>query len=125
MLNNVFTLPEIAFIGGSTEKLSFNLIKPNKQPYVDVDGVKFSVISYSNRDYSNPVFVLENENDGVIVDIDDEQTYSRVIITIGRDLTKTLSGKYIYQLEIMDATGKSEIPGQGIITITRNINPST
>ena len=36
--------------------------------------------------------------------------------------TKDLRGKYIYQITIKDVADLAEIPGQGLLHITNNIN---
>lgn len=125
MINPVYNLPEIQFVGGSTEEFSFNLFDKNREPYIDImrGTVSFSVISYSNRDYGSPLFVLSNADSCVNIDVDEvDGTYSKVHITLNGDLTRTLSGKFIYQLELTDMNGNLDIPGQGIMTIIRNVN---
>lgn len=52
-----------------------------------------------------------------------EGTYDNVLtVTLSPTETVDLSGKYIYQIIIRDIDGDVEIPKQGILYITNNIN---
>ena len=45
-------------------------------------------------------------------------------VTLAPTETVDLSGKYIYEIQIKDIDGDVEIPKQGILYITNNINKS-
>ena len=45
-----------------------------------------------------------------------------VDVTIPSNITADLYGKYVYQITIVDVSGRVEIPNQGIMNITKNIN---
>lgn len=54
MVSSIYTLPQISFVGGETQKLTFSLFKrmgtKSEMPY-DATGatVDFSLINYSNK----------------------------------------------------------------------------
>lgn len=53
----------------------------------------------------------------------DEGTINNVLtVTLEPSETVGLNGKYIYQIQIRDIDGDVEIPKQGILYITNNIN---
>ena len=118
MVNSIYTLPELSFIGGESQTLLFNLLTLSGTDF-DASGcnVGFAVIHYANKNglpiLTKEVEIVEGKN-GVMniaqVDIEPEDT-------IG------LYGRYVYQITVVDYYGVTEIPGQGIINITRNIHP--
>lgn len=118
MQTNIYTLPEINFVGGETQKLRFYLKDKNGEPF-DVDGasVDFSICNYSNK-VGAPLLHYTP----TLIE-DDEGVVSIVSVTIPMADTANLAGRFIYQLTIK-ADGESEIPNQGIMNITRNINGS-
>lgn len=50
--------------------------------------------------------------------------YSQATVHLEPQETLDLSGKYIYQISIRNDEGDVEIPKQGILLITNNINKS-
>lgn len=57
--------------------------------------------------------------------INDEGTSDNVLmVTLEPAETVDLCGKYIYQVIIKDMNGDTEIPKQGVLYITNNINKS-
>lgn len=119
MQTEIYTLPELTFVGGKTQELRFNLKDNRGEPY-NASGatVDFSVCNYSNK-VGKPLFsitpVLFADKNG-IADIMD--------VSIPSNITADLYGKYIYQITIVDISGRVEIPNQGIMNITKNINKS-
>lgn len=115
----IYTLPEISFVGGETQELRFNLKNKNGTAF-DAAGSSsnFSICNYSNKvgtpllSYTPTLFA------------DEQGVSSILVVEIPKADTATLSGKYIYQITIIDLNGDSEIPDQGIMNITRNINQS-
>lgn len=142
MYNSIYNLPEIKFVGGETQNLIFHFEKntgyctppyPPCFPYERQHNIKaepfntrgynvwFSVISYANKSGS-PIITIQAHN----YDSDDYEPYSAVQVIIPSDNTKNLFGKYVYQISVIDEDNKSivEIPGQGILDIRKNIDPS-
>lgn len=114
----IYTLPELTFVGGDTQELNFRLKLPDGSPYTDTDHctANFAICNYSNKTGTplvslTPTFI---PNDNNIVHI--------LHVVLPSETTLSLYGKYIYQITIMDSVGNSEIPNQGIMNITRNIN---
>ncbi len=117
MQTNIYTLPEINFVGGETQELRFHLVNENGEAF-DADGasVDFSICNYSNK-VGEPILsytpTLLGDEHGVV---------SIVLVEIPKGDTARLAGKFIYQITVIDLTGDSEIPNQGIMNITRNIH---
>lgn len=126
MLTQVYNLPEITFVGGATQNLTFNMKTPNGAPYTTVNGCEliFSIVNYSNRDYGSPIILYKSDDEipKIVAAVDSNLDYSKIIVKLDAEATATLSGKYIYQIELIDASGHREIPGQGIMNIIRNIS---
>lgn len=53
---------------------------------------------------------------------DDNGVESIIAVTLLPTETVGLYGKYIYQITIQDMSGETEIPSQGILGITNNID---
>jgi len=117
MQTNIYTLPEISFVGGETQEYRFHLVNEGGDAF-DADGatVDFSICNYSNK-IGDPILsytpTLLADSHGVV---------SIVRVKIPKADTAKLAGKFIYQITIIDLTGDSEIPNQGIMNITRNIH---
>lgn len=117
MQSKIYTLPEITFVGGKTQELNFNLKERDGSWYnANYCTVNFSACNYSNK-VGEPLFSIKP----VLLSNDDNIKHILKII-IPAEKSIKLYGKYIYQITIMDDTGKIEIPNQGIMNITRNIN---
>ena len=50
------------------------------------------------------------------------ESNNQLLVHLDTNETVELSGKYIYQVTIKDAEGNVEIPKQGILLITKNID---
>ena len=116
-----YTLPTIDFVGGETQDLAFNVFfYKNKQPF-SLTGCtcNFSVVSFRNKD---GVPILSKQMEAIF---NDDGTANNVLtVTLEPTDTVELKGKYIYQIIIRDINGDAEIPKQGILYITNNINKS-
>ena len=55
---------------------------------------------------------------------DDDEIESILAVTLLPKETVDLYGKYIYQITIQDMSGETDIPSQGILGITNNIDKS-
>ena len=124
MLNKNFNLPEIEFIGGSTQIFSFTAYDEQRDLYQRLSecNVRFSVINYSNRNYGSPTIMIStyDTDNKVRIAQNDNGVYCNVEVELNPEDTFDLSGKYIYQIEIINPEGFVEIPGQGILMIRRN-----
>lgn len=117
MQTTVYTLPEISFVGGETQQLNFHLKNYNGESF-NASGsiVDFAICNYSNKTGS-PILsytpTLLADESGVA---------SVIVLTIPKEDTALLSGKFIYQITIVDVDGVAEIPNQGIMNIAKNIH---
>ena len=117
MRTNIYTLPEISFVGGGTQEFIFNLKNKDGESF-DAEG---ATVDFSICDYSNKVGVpLLSYTPDIMSDSRGVASILHVIIP--KADTARLFGKYIYQITIIDLNGESEIPNQGIMNIYKNIH---
>lgn len=117
MQAKVYNLPEITFIGGETHDLRFHLYTDTGKVFGAFGAnATFSVVYSVNRT-GTPV--LSKKMDVIA---DDNGEYSVLTVTLLPTETVGLYGKYIYQITIQDVSGEIEIPSQGILGITNNID---
>lgn len=77
----------------------------------------FAIVSFTNK-MGKPILTKSMEDI-----FNDEGTINNVLtVTLEPRETVDLYGKYIYQIQIKDVSGNVEIPKQGILYITNNIN---
>ena len=119
-----YTLPAIDFVGGSNQDLAFHVFFfTTKNPY-DLANctANFAIVSFRNK---NGETILSKEM-AVAAGQEDYQgdTYSNILkVSLTSAETVNLSGKYIYQISIREkTTGKTEVPNQGVLYVTNNIN---
>lgn len=114
-----YTLPTIDFVGGETQDLLFHAyFYQNKKPFGLMGSTSnFSIVDFMNKKgttiLSKPMDVLENA---------DGSSFNILYVKLEPLETYELSGKYIYQITIKDVNGNVEIPKQGLMYITNNIN---
>jgi len=118
---NPYSLPIIDFVGGSTQELVFHTyFSRDKKPF-DLSSctASFSVINFINKNGSPLISkMMEIRNSE-----DDGKTVANVLcVVLQPEDTVDLVGKFIYQISIKDSSGEIEIPDQGIIRISNNIN---
>lgn len=117
---NPYTLPEISFIGGSTEEFVFHVYDENKKVF-DLTSctANLAIINYVNKGgeplISKDMSVVADEGG------DGEPVYNVLKVTLLPSETVDLCGKYIYQITIKDVEDNTE-PKQGIMYIGNNIN---
>lgn len=114
-----YTLPTIDFVGGETQDLRFNVyFHSNHRPF-SLTGCEcnFSIVSFTNKSGA-PILSKQMSS----VDNSSGEFDNVLTITLRPSETLALYGKYIYQITIKDANGDVEIPKQGILYITNNIN---
>lgn len=117
MQTTVYTLPEISFVGGATQEFNFHLKNHRGEPFnASGSTVDFAICNYSNKT-GTPILsytpTLLADESGVA---------SVIVLTIPKEDTASLSGKFIYQITVVDVGGNSEIPNQGIMNIAKNIH---
>lgn len=119
---NPYTLPKIDFVGGSTQDLIFHsFFYSNKRPFDLSDcTANFSIINFLNK-YSTPI--LSKEMQITSGDLDGGKRVPNLLkVTLLPCETYGLHGKFIYQISVKESTTQVDIPNQGIIFITNNIN---
>ena len=118
MVNSIYTLPEMSFIGGESQVLLFNLLTISGTDF-DAENctVGFAVIHYANKN-GVPIFTKDVE-----IKMGKNNIMNIAQVDILPEDTIGLYGRYVYQITVRDYDGVTEIPGQGIINITRNIHP--
>lgn len=113
----IYTLPELTFVAGKTQEMNFRLLEKNGDLYhAKYCTANFSICNYSNK-VGTPLITLTPT---FLSNGTDIMHILRVVLPAEK--TVSLYGKYIYQIIIMDSTDRIEIPNQGIMNITRNIN---
>lgn len=119
MQSKVYNLPEISFVGGETRDLLFRLITDSGKIF-NASGATaaFSVVGSTNRT-GTPLISKKMD-----IIADDNGIESVLTVTLLPAETVNLFGKYIYQISIRDLSGETEIPSQGILCITNNIDKS-
>lgn len=119
MQTEIYTLPEITFVGGATQELYFNLKQSDGTVFNGVDcQANFAVCVYGNKT-GDPLISISPS-----FEQDSGGSTSVLHVTLSSALTKTFFGKYVYQITIIDGDGRVGIPNQGLMNITKNISQS-
>ena len=121
MRRDIYTMPEVMFVSGQSQTLRWRLFTINRTPF-NADGCtgNFAVVDYSDQTgdtlISKPLKFF----------VGDDVTGAKNIASVDLEPSDTLGlhGKYIYQITIKDIDGEAEIPNQGFLLITHNINES-
>lgn len=114
---NPYVLPTIDFVGGETQHLAFHVYFHTKDKPFSLTGCtcNFSVVSYRNKTGTPLITKAMTPAFGGSV-------YNVLTVELQASETVDLYGKYIYQICIRDIDGDVEIPKQGILYVTNNIN---
>lgn len=122
---SAFTLPTVQFVGGSNQDFRYHVFDHLQSDPYDLEGctAEYAIVNFYNR-YSTPVVkksmtVIEGDSD-----INGDETRNVLKVLLSASDTKELEGKYIYQISIKNSTGSVEIPNQGIMFISNNIDKS-
>lgn len=121
MINTIYNLPDINLYGGESETLYFDLRTPSGNIF-DARNctASFALTHYANKN-GQPLLVKTTGECDITEDSDGIKSVVRVILN-AQDTLK-LCGRYVYQLSLYDESEKKyDIPGQGILNVTRNIN---
>lgn len=120
MLNKMYSLPELRFVGGSSEDLQFNLYynEEDPKPFNLFGGTaNFTIISYVNKNGTPLV------SKGMEIGINEDETHYNVVrVSLTPADTVDLFGKFVYQITLKDVEGNTDIPFQGIMQIHNNID---
>lgn len=129
MAYELYEMPDIDFVGGSSRTLPFYIYKLNEvsgvyEPYnLENCEVNFSIIDYINK---NSEFAIRTgipliSKQGTI-GIGDNGIENFVTVDLYPKDTHRLHGLYIYQLIINDLSGNADVPNQGEMNIVKNTN---
>ena len=120
---NPYTLPVISFVGGSTQELLFHTFYYENNERFDLTycEANFAIVNYVNK-YGMPV--LTKKMDIYLDEDTTDQAPNTLRVVLNPSDTVALNGKYVYQISIRDKSGRVEIPNQGIMLITNNIDKS-
>ena len=116
---NPYELPTITFVGGETRDLAFHIYHYiGKRPYsLSECECTFSLVNFTTKG-GKPILSKE-----MTVIYDETETIDNILtVTLESSESVNLFGKYIYQITIQDRAGEVEIPSQGIMYITNNID---
>lgn len=117
MQPEIYTLPTVSFVGGSTQELRFRL-KDKFGGIIDATGFtgNFAVCDYRFKDRT---YLFQED----VSFINDENKIKSILkVVVHPASTRSMYGKFVYQITIKDAAGKIGIPNQGIMNITKNID---
>lgn len=119
--HNPYTLPTICFVGGETQDLAFNVFHSSRGQEYNLNACEanISIVSLMNKT-GKPVLTkpmsTKFDKTGKVKNV--------LYVSLSPDETISLSGKYIYEIQMRDVDGDVEIPNQGFMYITNNINKS-
>lgn len=115
-----YTLPQVEFVGGSTQDFEFQCLDHRTGQLMDMTGCKaeFAIIDYLNKQGNDgfPLWYSYMQ----LKDVDGMSC--RLCVSVPPSATLDLWGKYIYQISIRDVDGVIEIPKQGLLFISNNID---
>lgn len=116
-ISNPYTLPEINFIGGSTQEIDCSVYLPDGKKPFDLEGCSayFSLIDCVNKHW-RPIIYNEMK-----IEANESGILNVLRLQIKSAETIKLFGKYIYQISIHDSFGNID-NRQGIMLINNNIN---
>ena len=121
MRHDIYTLPEVVFVSGQSNTLRWRLYTQAKVPF-NADGCtgNFAVVDYSDKTGETLI------SKALTFSVGDDETGVKNVASVDLEPKDTLGmrGKYIYQITIRDIDGEAEIPNQGFLLISHNINES-
>lgn len=119
MISNIYGLPELDFVGGSSEDFVFHVYsdKSNPKPFGLTNcTANFSIINFVNK---NGVPVVSKT---MTVRMDKDETFYNILsVSLTPRDTVDLFGKFVYQITIKDIDNNVDLQ-QGVIYIHNNIN---
>lgn len=118
MINKLFNLPTLSFVGGESKKITMTLRNENGALY-NVPGavVRLTVVSFVNQ---NETPSIDKSGSGQAeIKRGEAGDWCECEITLTPEDTISMFGKYIYQIKISDVAGNVVCP-QGIMMIRSN-----
>lgn len=117
---NPYTLPTIDFVGGETQNLAFHVYFHNGKLPFSLYGCsgEFSIVSFGNKTGA-PILIKDMS---ISISASEDAVDNILTVKLLPSETVSLFGKYIYQISIRDAKGNVEIPKQGVMYISNNID---
>lgn len=117
-LESPYKLPTVSFVGGSTQELAFHTYFENNGRPLSMSGCTgyFSVAEYLNK--SSPLITKTMD----IIESKTDATDNILRVELEPSDTVNLAGKFIYQVTIKGSEGDVDIPYQGIMYVTHNID---
>lgn len=122
-VSSPYTLPPIEFVGGSAQDLRFHVYFHMIQNPFDLSRctANFAIVGFTNKRGSTILSkAMTVAKTGISVD--GGLVYNMLDVSLTSADTVALEGKYIYQISIKENTGRIEVPSQGVLYITNNIN---
>ena len=123
MQTNIYTLPELDFVGGEAIEIYFHILQPHGEA-LNITGAKadFAVCDYAAKN-SAPLLHYDtvNNSENLKILADEGGVVSLVYLVPSQGAMVDYFGKFVYQLTITDASGRTDVR-QGIMNITRNIH---
>ena len=117
-LESPYKLPTVSFVGGSTQELAFHTYFENNGRPLSMSGCVgyFSIVEYLDRSLpllSKTMTITESPVDA---------TDNILRVELEPSDTIDMVGKFIYQVTIKGDHGDVDIPYQGILYVTQNID---
>lgn len=115
-----YVLPTIDFVGGETQEFEFNIFYPTNHKPCNMSGSisSFSIVNIRNKT-GEPILIKPMKPG-----LSSKGDYNVLKVVLEPEETVELSGRYVYQIQIRDVDGTVEIPKQGLLYITNNIDKS-
>jgi hypothetical protein len=110
--DNLNNLPEISFEAGTQKILPFTVYKENGLDPQNIISAVWTLCPYGELQ----ITTLTKTGTNIIINTFD--------IVLDSSDTETLSGKYIQQITVVDASGNTFRPGQGTVIISPAISES-
>lgn len=120
-LQDMYALPPIDFVGGSTQELAFHCYHHKSKRPCDMSfcNAEFAIVNYMNKNGAPLVVKPMDIRKGAAKD---GAEYNVLTVKLEAADTVELVGKYIYQITVKDQDGDVDIPSQGIMQIVNNID---
>lgn len=120
MRDDVYTLPKICFVAGQSSTIQWRIYTSDGD-YFNAEGCtgNLAVVEFGDKTgdalLSKDLTFSSEYDDGM---------YNLATVELDPSDTLDWSGKYVYQLTIVDSSGGVEIPNKGIFLVSGNINKS-
>lgn len=122
MMNPIYELPTLNFVGGSTKPLFFRFFRKTKDEPFDLTRceARLAIVNYDSGS-SKPLLTKSMTLDSETASDGSKNVFS---VTLSPADTLNLRGRYTYMITIKDMndSGKVDIPGKGVMYISNNID---